>query len=112
MPAAAEFERFFSELGEPTEQRSYPATPPALPPMDKFMAACGRFDTRFLPPDGVRTVTQAAGPQVDPRANGRTKRSPAETGTSSVALFRMSVSRVSVGLLACTDHRTPVVWCR
>lgn len=46
------FERFFSVLGEPTEERRYPAVPLALPPMERFMAAGRRFDTRFLPPGG------------------------------------------------------------
>lgn len=48
--SSAGFERFFATLGEPTDERSYPATPRPLPPGERFAAAGRLFDTTFLPP--------------------------------------------------------------
>ncbi|MGD0556358.1 MAG: quercetin 2,3-dioxygenase [Streptosporangiaceae bacterium] len=45
------FERFFATLGEPTDERHYPAVAHPLPPGERFAAAGQLFDTRFLPPE-------------------------------------------------------------
>jgi quercetin dioxygenase-like cupin family protein len=43
------FERFFSLFGEPTDAGTYPERPLGIPPMEKFIEASRRFDTRFMP---------------------------------------------------------------
>jgi hypothetical protein len=43
------FERFFSLFGEPTDARTYPEQPLGIPPMEKFIEASRRFDTKFMP---------------------------------------------------------------
>ena len=47
--STAGFERFFSLFGEPTDARIYPEQPLGIPPVEKFIEAGRRFDTRFLP---------------------------------------------------------------